>query len=108
VGVEDGSQVCFLHLLLHLHRRGRRYWCPDEPARAIAGAVAILAAFADAQARVVDIRSWRYLWLNFLGALALALAGYDHQWGFLMLNSVRSAVSAVALVALARRSLQSD
>jgi hypothetical protein len=74
----------------------------------IAGAIAILAAFAAAQARIVDIRSWRYLWLNFVGALALAAsAGYEHQWGFLLLNSVWSAVSAVALVARARRTPQS-
>lgn len=70
----------------------------------IAGAVAILAAFAAAQARIINIRSWGYLWLNFVGALALAAsAGYEHQWGFLMLNSVWSAVAAVGLVARAWR-----
>jgi hypothetical protein len=70
----------------------------------IAGAIAILAAFAAAQAGIVDIRSWRYLSLNFVGALALAAsAGYEHQWGFLLLNSVWSAVAAVGIVARAWR-----
>jgi hypothetical protein len=70
----------------------------------IAGAVAILAAFTTAQARIVNIRSWSYLCLNLVGALALAVsAGYEHQWGFLMLNSVWSAVAAAGLVARARR-----
>ena len=71
----------------------------------IAGAIAILAAFAGAQAGVLSMRSWAYLWLNFAGAAALASsAGYEEQWGFLLLNSVWSAVAAVGLVARARAS----
>jgi hypothetical protein len=70
----------------------------------IAGAIAILAAFAGAQARIVSMRSWTYLWLNFLGAAALASsAAWNRQWGFLLLNSVWSAVAAVGLVARLRR-----
>jgi hypothetical protein len=65
----------------------------------IAGAIAILSAFAAAQAGVVNPRSWVYLWLNLLGAAALAAsAGYERQWGFLLLNSVWSAVAAVGIV----------
>jgi hypothetical protein len=65
----------------------------------IAGAIAILAAFAATQARVLNIRAWAYLWLNLLGAAALAAsAGYERQWGFLLLNSVWSAVAAVGIV----------
>jgi hypothetical protein len=70
----------------------------------IAGAIAILAAFAAAQARIVNVRSWAYLWLNFLGAAALAAsAGYEQQWGFLLLNTVWSAVAVVGLAARAAR-----
>jgi hypothetical protein len=66
----------------------------------IGGAIAILAAFAGAQAGRMTTRSWVYLWLNFVGAAALASsAGYEEQWGFLLLNSVWSAVAAVGLVA---------
>ena len=69
----------------------------------IAGAVAILAAFAGAQAGMFHTRAWVYLWLNFLGAAALAAsAAWTRQWGFLLLNSVWSAVAAVGLVAAER------
>jgi hypothetical protein len=71
----------------------------------IAGAIGILAAFTGAQAGILNPRSWWYLWLNLVGAAALAgSAGYEHQWGFLMLNSVWSAVAAVGMVARLRRS----
>jgi hypothetical protein len=70
----------------------------------IAGAIAILAAFAGAQAGMFDMRSWGYLWLNLLGAAALASsAAWNRQWGFLLLNSVWSAVALVGLVARAAR-----
>jgi hypothetical protein len=70
----------------------------------IAGAIAILSAFAAAQAGLVNPRSWAYLWLNLLGAAALAAsAGHEHQWGFLLLNSVWSAVAAAGIVARLRR-----
>ena len=74
----------------------------------IAGALLILAAFAAAQARVVNVRAWPYLWLNLVGAAALATsAGYERQWGFLLLNSVWSLVAAVGIAArLARRRAQ--
>jgi hypothetical protein len=69
----------------------------------IAGAIAILAGFAGAQAGIVNPRAWSYLWLNLLGAGALATsAGYERQWGFLLLNSVWSAVAAIGIVARMR------
>ncbi len=69
----------------------------------IAGAIGILVAFAGAQAGTFNPRSWSYLWLNLLGAAALAgSAGYERQWGFLLLNSVWSAVAAVGIVARLR------
>ena len=69
----------------------------------IAGAIAILAAFAAAQARIVNIRAWTYLCLNLAGALALATsAAYERQWGFFMLNSVWSAVAALGLASRLR------
>jgi hypothetical protein len=64
----------------------------------IAGALLILGAFAAAQARMLNVRSRPYLWLNFVGAAALAMsAGYERQWGFLLLNSVWSLVAAVGI-----------
>jgi hypothetical protein len=69
----------------------------------IAGALAILAAFVAAQTRVVDVRSWSYLWLNVAGALVLAInAWYESQWGFLLLEGVWALVSAWGLVTRVR------
>jgi hypothetical protein len=66
----------------------------------IAGAVAILVAYALGQFRVVDIRSYVYLVLNLVGALVLAVIAYvEHLWGFLLLEAVWTAVSAWGLAA---------
>jgi len=65
----------------------------------IAGALAILAAFAAAQARVLDVRSHAYLVLNVAGAAVLALAAWhERQWGFLLLEGTWALVSAWGLV----------
>jgi hypothetical protein len=65
----------------------------------VAGALAILVAFALAQFRVLDQHSYRYLALNFAGALVLAIEAYlERQWGFLLLESAWAAISAWALV----------
>lgn len=67
------------------------------------GAIGILSAFAGAQAGIFNPRSWGYLWLNLVGAAALAgSAGYEHQWGFLLLNSVWSIVAALGILARLR------
>jgi hypothetical protein len=69
----------------------------------IAGAIAILAAFAGAQAEKFEMRSWTYLWLNFAGAAALASsAAWNSQWGFLLLNTVWSAVALAGLLTRSR------
>jgi hypothetical protein len=70
----------------------------------ISGALLVLAAFAAAQARIVNIRARAYLLLNFAGALALALsAAFERQWGFLLLNGVWSVVAAIGLATSVRR-----
>jgi len=53
----------------------------------VVGALVILAAFAAAQARRLDVRSRTYLVLNVVGAGALALDAWrERQWGFLLLG----------------------
>ena len=64
----------------------------------ILGALAILAAFVAAQRGVFGVRSRTYLWLNFLGALVLAIVAWrERQWGFLLLEGVWTLVSAWGL-----------
>lgn len=68
------------------------------------GALLILVAFAATQFGAMDQHSRTYLALNFLGSLILAvLAWREHQWGFLMLESVWAAVSCWGLLATLRR-----
>lgn len=65
----------------------------------IAGALLVLAAFGLVQLRRLQPRSRVYLILNVIGAGALAIvAAVEHQWGFLLLESVWTAVAAVALL----------
>lgn len=67
------------------------------------GAVMLLAAFALAQFRVLDQRSWTYLILNFIGSGLLAILAYfERQWGFLLLEGVWSLVSLWGIYAHAR------
>lgn len=69
----------------------------------IVGALLILAAFAAAQRGRLDQHSRTYLWLNLLGSVILAVLAYvEHQWGFLLLETVWAAVSAWSLAELAR------
>jgi hypothetical protein len=68
----------------------------------VAGALAILAAFALAQFGVLDPRSWSYLWLNLVGSLVLAVDAWrEEQWGFLLLEGVWALISAWGLAAKA-------
>lgn len=63
------------------------------------GALLILAAFAAAQFGVLDTQSRRYLLLNLVGAAILSvLALREEQWGFVLLESVWTAVSAWGLL----------
>ena len=64
----------------------------------IAGALLVLAAFALLQFRRLDSRSLVYLGLNVVGAGSVAVAAAaEHQWGFLLLESVWAAVAGWAL-----------
>jgi hypothetical protein len=64
----------------------------------ILGAVVILAAYALAQAGVLSPRSIVYLVLNLAGSAVLAaLAWYERQWGFLLLEAAWALVSAWSL-----------
>ncbi len=65
----------------------------------IAGAVAILAAFIALQVGAVDAVSWPYLILNLVGASILAVvAAADRDWGFLLLETVWTAVSGWSVI----------
>ena len=65
----------------------------------IVGAIAILAAFALAQLRVLDQHARPYLVLNLAGSALLAVLAYaEEQWGFLLLEGVWAVVSAWALL----------
>ena len=66
----------------------------------LAGALAILAAFAAAQLGRLEVCAWPYLWLNAAGAWVLALdAWHERQWGFALLEGVWALVSAAGLLA---------
>ena len=70
-----------------------------EQAIQVVGAILILVAFGLAQAKVLDVHSALYLWLNVLGAATLAvLAVIERQWGFVLLESVWTIVSVWGLI----------
>jgi hypothetical protein len=65
----------------------------------VLGALAILAAYALAQFRVLDQHAPAFLLLNVAGAAVLAVLAYlDRQWGFVLLEGVWTLVSAWSLV----------
>jgi hypothetical protein len=69
----------------------------------VAGALLILAAYTAAQFDYLDQHSRRYLVLNVLGAAILAvLALVEEQWGFLLLETVWTLVSAWGLLQVMR------
>jgi membrane-bound ClpP family serine protease len=64
----------------------------------IAGAIAILVAFAAAQLGLVSVQSRLYLILNLAGSAVLALdAWHERQWGFLLLEGMWALVSGWSL-----------
>lgn len=65
----------------------------------IAGALAILVAFAFAQAGWLDQKAAAYLLLNLIGSGILGIqAGLQKQWGFVLLETVWALISAAGLV----------
>ena len=65
----------------------------------LAGALAILVAFASAQLGWMEQRSALYLVLNLVGSGILGVqAGIQKQGGFLLLEGVWALISAVGLV----------
>ena len=71
----------------------------------ILGAVLVLAAYAAAQFRLLDARSFVYGLLNLAGSAILALLALDsRQWGFLLLEGAWALISLWAVFAYLRRS----
>jgi hypothetical protein len=69
----------------------------------VAGALLILAAYTAAQFDYLDQHSRSYLVLNLIGAAVLAvLAFVEEQWGFLLLETVWTLVSAWGLFQVMR------
>jgi hypothetical protein len=65
----------------------------------VIGALLILAGFAGLQLGRISAVSRTYLVLNLVGAIVLAVLAFDeHQWGFLLLETVWAVVSAWSLV----------
>jgi hypothetical protein len=69
----------------------------------IAGALMILAGFAGLQLGRISAISRTYLVLNLVGAAILAVLAYvEEQWGFVLLESVWTVVSAWSLAQVLR------
>lgn len=69
----------------------------------VIGALLILTAFAAVQFDRMRPTSQAYLALNLVGSVILAaLAWFESQWGFLLLETVWAIVSAVGLAAALR------
>ena len=65
----------------------------------VTGALAILAAFASAQAGWLDQKAVLYLALNLAGSGILGVqAGLQKQWGFLLLEGAWALISAGGLI----------
>jgi hypothetical protein len=65
----------------------------------IFGSLLVLAGFYASQSGKLDVRSTRYLLLNFAGSAVLAvLAANEQQWGFLLLEGTWAVVSGAGLL----------
>jgi hypothetical protein len=69
----------------------------------ITGAVLILIAFAASQRGLMGVHTRTYLVLNLVGAAILTAIAWDERdWGFLLLESVWTVVSAWGLAQVLR------
>lgn len=67
----------------------------------VAGALAILIAYAANQLRYIGPSNLSYALLNFAGSAVLAVvAVVEEQWGFLLLEAIWALVSLYAVVRL--------
>ena len=70
-----------------------------DQALQIFGAICILSAYALAQFRVLDQKSYTYLLLNLVGSTILGLLALAlRQWGFVLLEFAWALVSAWSIV----------
>lgn len=70
----------------------------------LVGALTILAAFTLQQMGKLQANDVRYLWANAVGAGTLSvIAWLEHQWGFLLMESVWTLVSLWGLLRRVRR-----
>jgi hypothetical protein len=68
-----------------------------------AAAIVVLIAFGLSQWGVWSVRSYRYLWFNFVGGAGLsAAAALSHQWGFVVLEGVWAVVAGWGISARMR------
>lgn len=69
----------------------------------VVGALAILAAYAANQMRLIGPSNLSYSVLNFAGSLVLAvIAVIEVQWGFILLEGVWALVSLWGIISILR------
>lgn len=65
----------------------------------IAGALAILVAYALAQLEIVDQRAYPYILLNLAGAIVLGvIAWIEELWGFFLLEAAWGLIALAGLI----------
>lgn len=69
----------------------------------IVGSLLILGAFTLLQTHKLTADSKIYLLINLVGSVILGInAVYEHQWGFILLETIWAGVSAIALLRTTR------